>query len=171
MLYITHYDSPLGRITLGSDGAALTGLWFDGQKYEPDISNSERFDNLQVFIQSKEWLNVYFSGKIPDFLPPLSPQGTAFRRAVWSQLLQIPYGTTVTYGELGKRAIEVTGGNRMSGQAIGGAVGHNPISLMIPCHRVIGADGSLTGYAGGVEKKAALLRLEWLTKAGESSGQ
>lgn len=163
MLYMTQYLSSLGRITIESDGNALTGLWFEGQKYAPDRSDAVQNDNLPVFEEAKEWLDVYFSGKEPGFLPKLSLHGTPFRRVVWNQLLQIPYGRTVAYGELGKRVAEECGAGRMSAQAIGGAVGHNPISLMIPCHRVIGADGSLTGYAGGVDKKAALLRLEGLT--------
>ena len=160
MEYTFHYDSPLGGITLGGDGEALTGLWFDGQKYFADtLDPVHREKVLPVFEETVRWLDVYFSGKEPGFTPKLNPEGTAFRRAVWDVLLTIPYGKTMTYGEIAERL----GLSRGSAQAVGGAVGHNPISLIIPCHRVLGADGSLTGYAGGTDKKHSLLALEQAT--------
>ena len=155
MDYTFHYTSPLGGITLASDGEALTGLWFDGQKYFADTLDAEYAEKaLPIFDETAKWLDLYFSGIMPDFTPKLSPRGTPFRHAVWNVLLTIPYGHTMTYGEIAKAL-----GCR-SAQAIGGAVGHNPISLIIPCHRVVGADGSLTGYAGGMDKKRRLLEME-----------
>ena len=161
MEYIHHYLSPLGGITLASNGQELTGLWFDGQKYfgeGMDVEHEEK--PLPVFGETDRWLDVYFSGKAPDFTPPLAMKATAFRRAVWEILLTIPYGQTMTYGQIGERIAAKKGILKMSAQAVGGAVGHNPISLIIPCHRVVGANGSLTGYAGGIDKKVALLREE-----------
>lgn len=155
MEYTYHYLSPLGGITLAGDGDALVGLWFDGQKYFGhglDACREPRF--LPVFRETERWLDLYFVGQEPGFTPPLRPRGTAFQQAVWRLLLTVPYGQTVTYGELASKL------PRASAQAVGGAVGRNPISLIIPCHRVVGADGRLTGYAGGVDKKAMLLRLE-----------
>ncbi len=160
MDYIWHYASPLGGITLSSDGAALTGLWFDGQKYfGASLSEERREEELPVFKQASSWLDVYFGGREPAFTPPLRMETTPFRRAVWEILLTIPYGRTMTYGQIADRLLEQTG-RRVSAQAVGGAVGHNDISLIIPCHRVVGADGSLTGYAGGVDRKWKLLTLE-----------
>ncbi len=156
-----HYDSPFGGMTAASDGTALTGLWFDGQKYFAaglDANHEEK--QLPVFEETGRWLDIYFSGREPDFTPQLSMNTTPFRRAVWEILLTIPYGQTMTYGEIAAEIAKQRGLSRMSAQAVGGAVGHNPISLIIPCHRVIGADGSLTGYAGGLDKKAKLLALE-----------
>ena len=164
MTYVSHYDSPLGGITMASDGAALTGLWFDGQKYYPeglpagDHACTQAAD--RVFAQAAEWLDVFFSGREPDFTPPLHPEGSDFRKAVWRILLSIPRGQTLTYGEIAERIAGERGLPRMSAQAVGGAVGHNPVSIIIPCHRVIGSDGSLTGYAGGLERKRRLLELE-----------
>ena len=161
MEYIHHYDSPLGGITMASDGKALTGLWFDGQKYfadSLDINFEEK--ELPVFKQTDQWLNIYFSGRAPGFIPPLNMKATPFRKAVWEILLTIPFGRTMTYGEIADRIARQNGLSRMSAQAVGGAVGHNAISLIIPCHRVVGASGSLTGYAGGIEKKVKLLALE-----------
>lgn len=161
MEYIHHYDSPLGGITLASDGEALTGLWFDGQKYfGSTLSADHEVKSLPVFEQTKKWLDIYFSGKAPDFTPPLSVGTTAFRQAVWDILLTIPFGQTMTYREIADRIAAQKGLAHMSAQAVGGAVGHNPISLIIPCHRVIGTDGSLTGYAGGTDKKLWLLTME-----------
>ena len=161
MDYTYHVDSPLGGITLASDGQALTGLWFDGQKYFADtLSKQHEEKALVVFEQTERWLSIYFSGRIPDFTPPLRPKGTPFREEVWRILLTIPYGQTVTYGEIAAILASRRGLAGMSAQAVGGAVGHNPISLIVPCHRVVGADGALTGYAGGVEKKRWLLDLE-----------
>ena len=161
MEYIHHYSSPLGSITAASDGTALTGLWFDGQKYYAKGLDREHAEKtLPVFDQARRWLDTYFSGSIPAFTPPIRMKGTAFQKAVWEILLTIPYGSTMTYGEIAVRIAAQRGTARMSAQAVGGAVGHNAISLIIPCHRVIGADGSLTGYAGGIERKAKLLALE-----------
>ena len=154
--YIAHYSSPLGSMTLASDGTALTGLWFNGQKYFADTLKEVQTlnPNLPIFDLTRQWLDIYFSGKEPTFTPPLLLQGSPFRKQVWQLLLEIPYGRTMTYGELARKL------QCKSAQTVGGAVGHNPISLIIPCHRVIGADGSLTGYAGGIERKASLLKLE-----------
>ena len=147
MQYTARYRSPMGEILLAADGTGLTGLWFEGAKYYAgglDPEHEER--ELPVFADVRKWLDIYFTGKEPDFTPPVHMTGSPFRLGVWELLRQIPYGETVTYGELA--------------QAVGGAVGHNPISLIVPCHRVVGADGSLTGYAGGVAKKERLLALE-----------
>ena len=158
---ITHYDSPIGGILLASDGEALTGLWFDRQKYFADTLIPEHEEKpLPVFEQTKKWLDIYFQGREPDFTPPLRFQATPFRQTVWSVLLTIPYGKTMTFGEIANIIAKQRGICRMSAQAVGGAVGHNPISLIVPCHRVVGASGSLTGYAGGIERKLALLTLE-----------
>ena len=162
MEYINKYDSPLGGITLASNGNELTGLWFDGQKYFADTL-SEEFEekDLPVFEQAKRWLDIYFSGKVPDFTPPLKFVGiSSFRKAVWEVMLTIPYGKTMTYGEIAQKIAYDKCIKKMSAQAVGGAVGHNSISLIIPCHRVVGTNGSLTGYAGGIEKKIRLLTLE-----------
>ncbi len=161
MQYTGHYDSPFGGITLASDGTALTGLWFDGQKYFADTLASEhRKADLPVFRRTERWLDLYFQGIRPEDCPPLKPSGSPFRLAVWEILTQIPYGQVTTYGEIARTLAEKTGKASMSAQAVGGAVGHNPISLLIPCHRVVGSDGSLTGYAGGIDKKYKLLELE-----------
>lgn len=161
MEYIHHCNSPLGGITAASDGSALTGLWFDGQKYFADtLSDKYEEKNLPVFEQTDRWLDIYFSRKAPDFTPPLLMKTTEFRRAVWEILLTIPFGQTMTYGEISEKISSQSGIARMSAQAVGGAVGHNPISLIIPCHRVVGKNGSLTGYAGGMDKKLKLLELE-----------
>ena len=161
MDYIYHTVSPLGGITAASDGQALTGLWFDGQKYYADTLSGEYEEKrLPVFEMTDRWLDVYFSGKQPDFTPPLRMRTSAFRRAVWEILLTIPYGQTATYGEIADKIAKQRGLARMSARAVGGAVGHNAISLIIPCHRVVGADGSLTGYAGGIDRKVKLLKLE-----------
>ncbi len=161
MMYLNKYDSPLGMITMVSDGTALTGLWFEGQKYfMASCTEAIEKKDLPVFAEVKLWLDQYFSGQIPGFLPPLRPKGTAFQLTVWDLLMKIPYGETVTYKEIAERAALKTGKLRMSAQAAGNAVGHNPISIMIPCHRVIGTDGSLKGYAGGIDRKQYLLELE-----------
>lgn len=243
--YTWHYESPLGGITMASDGEALTGLWFDGQKYFAEtLASYHEEKKLPVFVQTKKWLDLYFRGKNPDFTPPLRLKGSEFRRKVWDILLEIPYGETRTYGEIARKLAKETvgdsgaadggaklagdssiagGGAKLAGdasavgagtdpagassaagtgkklagdisaadageapikdsgtmdtaavttpkkagakrhvcaQAVGGAVGHNPISLIVPCHRVVGADGSMTGYAGGIDKKGKLLELE-----------
>lgn len=161
MDYTHHYDSPLGGITLASDGTALTGLWFDGQKFFADTLDDEHIERpLPVFSLAVQWLDVYFSGKEPDFTPPLKMRTTPFRKAVWQVMLTIPYGQTMTYGSIAAVVARSKGLSSMSAQAVGGAVGHNAISLIIPCHRVVGSDGSLTGYAGGLHRKQWLLELE-----------
>ena len=161
MEYTNHYNSPIGGITLACDGEALTGLWFDGQKYFADnLANDHEEKSLPIFDQTIRWLDVYFSGKVPDFSPSLHIKTTPFRKTIWEILLKIPYGQTMTYGEIAEIIAKQKGLSRMSAQAVGGAVGHNAISLIIPCHRVIGANGKLTGYAGGMHKKLYLLKLE-----------
>ncbi len=166
MEFTIRYTSPLGGITLASDGDALTGLWFDGQKVFPDaLPAGSGETRAPVFDEAVKWLDAYFSGREPDFTPKLRMQGTEFRKTVWEILLGIPYGRTVSYGEIAERIARQRGIPRMSAQAVGGAVGHNPIALIVPCHRVVGADGSLTGYAGGVDRKAWLLSLEGADKS------
>ncbi|MBQ6508568.1 MAG: methylated-DNA--[Flexilinea sp.] len=161
MDFIHHYRSPLGGMTLASDGEALTGLWFDGQKYFGSTLSAEYGESpLPVFDQTAAWLDIYFSGRAPEFIPPLNLRAAPFRRSVWEILLTVPFGHTVTYGEIAAILAKQKGSPRMSAQAVGGAVGHNPVSLIIPCHRVLGSDGSLTGYAGGLEKKEWLLKME-----------
>ena len=161
MEYVWTYDSPLGSITLASDGEALNGLWFAGQKYYASTLEADHKEKLlPVFRQAVSWLDCYFAGRDPGFTPPLSLKTTSFRQAVWEILLEIPFGRTVTYGELAKRIALRKGVPCLSAQAVGGAVGHNAIALMIPCHRVLGADGSLTGYAGGLWRKRRLLEME-----------
>ena len=161
MEYTAHYDSPLGTITLTSDGAALTGLRFDGQTHFADTPGTLHEEKpLPVFDRARHWLDVYFSGKEPGFTPPMNLKGTPFRRAVWELLLTIPFGRTMTYGEIARILAARNGIRRMSAQAVGGAVGHNPVSLIVPCHRVVGANGNLTGYGGGLDRKVRLLALE-----------
>lgn len=161
MVYTFPYTSPLGGITLSSNGTALSGLWFDGQKYfGQSLPKEHKEKPLPIFEQTARWLDIYFSGKAPDFTPPLFMETTPFRKAVWEILLTIPYGQTMTYKEIADRIAKQKGLLKMSAQAVGGAVGHNSISLIIPCHRVIGTNGSLTGYAGGIDKKKQLLTLE-----------
>ncbi len=162
MHYTTLYSSPLGLVTLAADGHSLTGLWMDGQKYfgasvPPDMISR---DDLPVFNAVKGWLDRYFTGKRPALSDlALSPAGSDFRQAVWAILRDIPYGDVITYGEIARRLAAQTQ-KPVSAQAVGGAVGHNPISIIIPCHRVVGTGGSLTGYAGGIDKKIKLLELE-----------
>lgn len=161
MQYINYYSSPLGKITLASNGNELIGLWFEGQKYFGSTLNGEyKQKSLPVFEQTAKWLDIYFSGKNPDFTPPLFLSSTSFRNEVWKILLTIPYGKIMTYGEIAKLMAENRGVEKMSAQSVGGAVGHNPISIIVPCHRVVGTDGSLTGYAGGVDIKEKLLKFE-----------
>ena len=149
------YESPLGLIHLCCDDGFLSAVTFAGQKYENQhISENVVFGSHPVLEQTKAWLSLYFEGKIPDFLPPLKPEGTPFQQKVWELLLEIPYGQTITYGCLARKL------GCKSAQAVGGAVGRNPISILIPCHRVMGADGKLTGYAGGLSRKEALLKSE-----------
>ena len=161
MTFTSRYDSPLGGILLAADEIGLTGLWFDGEKYFADHLPAKHTEQeTEILTLAKRWLEMYFSGKEPGFLPSLHPIGSPFRQAVWKILLQIPYGHTITYGEIARRLAAETGVARMSAQAVGGAVGHNEISIIIPCHRVVGTSGSLTGYAGGLNKKVKLLELE-----------
>lgn len=167
MAYVQHYDSPLGGILLAADESGITGLWFDGQKYFARDLPAERVEqNTPALTEAKRWLDIYFAGGEPDFTPPLHPIGSGFRQAVWNILLQIPYGQTTTYGEIARQLAAKQGLARMSAQAIGGAVGHNEISIIIPCHRVVGTNGSLTGYAGGIDRKVKLLELEHTDMSG-----
>lgn len=163
MYYYTTYPSPVGETTVASDGVNLAGLWLAGQKYHGDTISEEmtKNDNLPVFNAVRYWLDRYFSGQKPQITElPLSPVGGNFRQDVWNILCEIPYGEVITYGDIAKQMAVKTGKKSMSSQAVGGAVGHNPISIIIPCHRVVGANGSLTGYAGGISTKIKLLELE-----------
>ena len=154
--FFAHYESPLGGMTMVSDGIALTALKFDGTRFAFKFADgTSATTTLPVFDETCRWLDLYFAGRKPDFIPPLAPKGTPFQQRVWGILLTIPYGKTMSYGDVARR-ISPT----MSAQAIGGAVGRNPIGIIIPCHRVIGADGSLTGYGGGLERKRWMLELE-----------
>ena len=154
--YAAWYESPLGKILLASDGCSLTGLWFEKQKYfGSTLCEKPVYQDIAAFADVVKWLDLYFGGTDPGFLPPICPLGSLFRQNVWHVLLEIPRGQLISYGEI-SRVLGRTG----SAQAVGGAVGHNPISIIIPCHRVIGADGRLTGYAGGLERERALLELE-----------
>lgn len=161
MTGIFEYDSPIGKLTLAGDGDSLIGLWMQGQKYfgrtlvgKPDSVR------LPVFERAAAWLDRYFAGEAPEIDFPLAPQGREFSELVWKALVEIPYGQTTTYGAIAKKLAERLGRGMVAARAVGGAVGHNPISIIIPCHRVLGADGSLTGFAGGVDKKEWLLRHE-----------
>lgn len=159
--YTSVYSSELGDILLAADEIGLTGLWFFGQSYFADTLPTEQIaQETPILAQAREWLDEYFSGKEPDFTPTLHPIGSPFRQAVWKLLLQIPYGQTTTYGEIARQLEKLQNRPHMSAQAVGGAVGHNGISIIIPCHRAVGTKGSLTGYAGGLDKKMALLELE-----------
>ncbi len=163
MYYSTTYPSPVGIITLASDGEKLVGLWLEGQKYHGGgvCEAMTEKDRLPVFTATKKWLDRYFAGKKPSIAElTLSPAGSEFRQGVWDILCKIPYGEVITYGGIAKIMAEKSGKKSMSSQAVGGAVGHNPISIIIPCHRVVGANGSLTGYAGGLKTKIKLLELE-----------
>ena len=161
MIYTCNYLSPLGNILLASDEIGLTGLWFEGQKYFANTLPDDRISQeMEILTEAKKWLDIYFSGEEPKFTPPLHPMGSTFRQEVWKILLEIPYGQTITYGEIASKMAEIKNVSRMSAQAVGGAVGHNEVSIIIPCHRVVGTNGSLTGYAGGIDKKIALLQLE-----------
>lgn len=161
MEYIHKYMSPIGGITMASNGEKLIGLWFDGQKYFADtLGNDYIEEKLPIFEETCRWLDIYFNGKVPEFMPEISINTTSFRREVWKVLLSIPYGKTMTYGEIANKIADQRGIKRMSAQAVGNAVGHNPISIIIPCHRVVGQNGKLTGYAGGLDKKLWLLNME-----------
>lgn len=161
MQYTNYYCSPIGKMLLAADGTNLTGLWFEGGKFYAAVLDSEHEEKeLPVFEIVKKWLDIYFTGKNPDFTPPVHLQGSPFRMMVRDILKEIPYGQTMTYNEIAKHIAKAKGLQRMSAQAVGGAVAHNPVSIIIPCHRVIGSDGSLTGYAGGIDKKVKLLQYE-----------
>jgi len=162
MTYTTKYKSPIGELTIASDGKSITGLWTEGQKYFAKTldANSTSNDKLDAFVKTRTWLDDYFVGNNPDVEKlPLAPLGSEFRQKVWEILLAIPYGELITYGDIAKKLAKDSG-KAASAQAVGGAVGHNPISVIIPCHRVVGSGGSLTGYAGGIDKKIWLLELE-----------
>ena len=161
MEYITYYDSPIGNITIASDGVKITGLWFDSQKPDDSVLTKDYVEgDIRVFDRAKEWLDIYFSGRDPGFMPPLKVNATPFRKRVCEIMLTIPYGETITYGEIAKKLADEKGIEKMSAQAVGSAVGHNPISIMIPCHRVIGANSTIGGYTGGTDIKVELLKLE-----------
>lgn len=161
MIYTLKYSSPLGGILLAADEVGLTGLWFDEAKYFADSLPAEHTEGeAPILAEAVRWLDIYFSGKEPELMPLLHPTGSRFRQEVWNILLQIPYGKTVTYGDISKQLAKKMGLEKMSAQAVGGAVGHNEISIIIPCHRVVGTNGSLTGYAGGIDKKIKLLEFE-----------
>ena len=163
MIYRTDYESPLGRVTLASDGESIVGLWLEGQKYFGDTVNGEmhREDRLAIFAKTRDWLDRYFRGETPAITEILlAPAGNRFRQEVWKILCDIPYGEVMTYGAIARMIAERLGREKMSAQAVGGAVGHNPVSIIIPCHRVVGANGSLTGYAGGIRTKIRLLEHE-----------
>ena len=160
-VFTRHYDSPMGRILLAADEIGLRGLWFDGQKYfARDLPEKRIEQETHALAEARRWLDVYFAGKEPDFDLPLNPTGTDFQKRVWRILCMIPYGKTMTYGQIAAQIAAERGIVRMSAQAVGGAVGHNPLSIIVPCHRVVGTNGSLTGYAGGIDRKIKLLTLE-----------
>lgn len=170
MPYISHYHSPIGEILLAAEDTALTGLWFAGQLRVPrHLERDGEARDIPVLVRAKQWLDQYFSGQAPASTVPLHMTGTAFQLEVWDILRRIPYGQATTYGALARQIALRRGLPRMSAQAVGGAVGRNPISILVPCHRVIGADGSLTGYAGGMDKKRKLLRLEGIEIKEETS--
>ena len=161
MIHTAYYDAPYGRYVMAAEDGALTGLWLEGQKYFPSDLPEPSGEEAEIFARTRRWLDAYFAGRQPEVSAlPIAPRGSAFAQSVWQLLLEIPYGQTVTYGQLAKRLAEQRGLTRMSAQAVGGAVGHNPISVIIPCHRVLGAKNRLTGYAGGLDVKTFLLKLE-----------
>lgn len=161
MIYIQSYDSLVGRLFIAADEIGLVGLWLDEEKYYAANLPSEHTEaKTPILAETMRWLDIYFSGEEPDFTPPLHPFGSEFRQEVWKILLRIPYGKTVTYSAIAKEIAQEKGLKKMSAQAVGGAVGHNEIAIIIPCHRVVGTSGSLTGYAGGIDKKIKLLELE-----------
>ena len=163
MVYTTNYQSPIGKILLASKDNKLIGLWIEGQKYylgKLDCKNQEK-QNEEILLKTKKWLDRYFNREKPEISElELAPIGTEFSRMVWKLLCEIPYGEITTYGKIANQIAKIMNKKTMSAQAIGGAVGHNPISIIIPCHRVVGTDGNLTGYAGGIDKKIKLLELE-----------
>lgn len=176
MIYTSTYFSPLGTLLLAADSAGLTGLWLENGKYFADTLENKEYKKIEktptgiaaagqkeaseILTDTRRWLDLYFQGKKPDFTPKLHLTGSDFRMEVWKLLLEIPYGQTVTYGALARKLANRHGLAKMSAQAVGGAVGHNPVSIIVPCHRVVGTNGSLTGYAGGIGNKVKLLELE-----------
>lgn len=161
MHYTCKYQSPLGEITIAADDECIIGLWFVGQRYyEASVDKQNERRKTPLLKEAERWLDIYFDGREPDFELPLKLKGTDFQKEVWEILLTIPYGCTMTYGEIANIIANRRGIKTMSAQAVGGAVGRNPISIIVPCHRVIGSDGSMTGYAGGIDKKIALLKIE-----------
>lgn len=161
MQYANTFPSPVGQILLTCDDIGLTGLFLEGGKsYAAALAFAQEEKEHPIFADTKRWLTVYFSGKEPDFMPPVHITGSAFRMEVWHVLSRIPYGKTTTYGEIARTIARKKGLAKMSPQAVGNAVGHNPISILIPCHRVVGTNGSLTGYAAGIDRKVQLLTLE-----------
>lgn len=163
MVYITDYKSPVGKLLIASKENKLIGLWIEGQKYylnEIDDEVQEK-ENEETLFKTKKWLDRYFNGENPKISElKLNPSGSEFRQNVWKLLCQIPYGKVTTYGEIAKKMAKIMNKEKMSAQAVGGAIGHNPIAIIIPCHRVVGTNGNLTGYAGGIDKKIKLLELE-----------
>lgn len=159
-MHLNEYDSPLGKIHFAYDDVGLCGLWFEGQKYFESTLKEYDSKQIEMYALVKNWLDDYFQGNDPKINIPLHLIGTSFQLEVWNILKTIPYGKTMTYGEIAKIIAKKRGVKKMSAQAVGSAVGHNPISIIVPCHRVIGSDGSLIGYAGGIERKQELLRLE-----------
>lgn len=159
-MYLQKYSCPIGQLLLAADDSALVQLRFDAEKQLGSLPKDISFVETPVLQATKRWLSIYFSGQEPDFMPPLRPTGTDFQQKVWQLLRKIPYGETTTYGEIARTLAAQQGQGRMSAQAVGGAVGRNPIAILIPCHRVIGASGRLTGYAGGLDKKRYLLSNE-----------
>lgn len=161
MDYIQEYNSPLGSITIASDEASVTGIWFENSRFFGETLSGKYINQATAAAeQAVHWLDIYFNNKIPDFTPPLLLKGTDFRMTVWKMLLDIPYGETISYGDIAKAVAKRRGIEKMSAQAVGNAVGHNPISIIVPCHRVVGSKGSLTGYGGGIKRKKALLDIE-----------
>lgn len=161
MIYTCTIDTPLGPMTASANKSALIGLWFLGQKHYPTDTDAWIYESdYPIFVELRGWLAYYFAGNNSRFEIELEPKGTPFQKLVWNILLEIPYGQMTTYGEIAKKLAALKGLSTMSSQAVGGAVGHNPISIIIPCHRVVGSDRSLTGYAGGIDRKSALLSLE-----------
>ena len=161
MIRTAFYDAPYGRYVMAAEDGALTGLWLEGQKYFPSDLPEPSGEEAEIFAHTRRWLDAYFAGRQPDVSAlPMAPRGSAFAQSVWQLLLEIPYGQTVTYGQLAEQLAKKRGLAHMSAQAVGGAVEHNPLSIIIPCHRVLGAKNQLTGYAGGLDVKTFLLKLE-----------
>lgn len=161
--FTQEYLSPLGKLLLACDNEGLTGIWFEGQKYfDKGLSVKQKALEHEILAQTKAWLDLYFKGQEPSFTPPLKLCGTFFEKLVWQELLNIPYGTVTTYGKLSLKVAKTLNKEHMAAQAVGHAVGLNPVSIIVPCHRVVGSRGNLTGYAAGLERKLKLLELEGL---------